>query len=270
MVVTTSIEEQLKRIKFNPAWNRAEALELETIVMPGEEIFECVSGWYEGGVALVCATNIRIILIDKKPFKYLTVEDIRFDMINEIDYSHRLMKASIRITTGLRTLVFSSYNQQRLRKLITHVQHRMAELKSEQVLHQQEHLAQLDQRLHSYMDYQDQRRQQVSEKSMDGQDGATPVEAVASSIPSKPTDEVTKSPIVKDISYYIDQSRGVTTEEILDAGKKEVFQSAQYNQAPLNKTGGFSYQSIEHTHDRKFDEILLGHEAVNLAGSLDG
>lgn len=129
MVSSKNIDEQLKKIHFSRGWNRPETDELSTILLPDEEIFECVNGWYEGGFALLCATDVRVLLIDKKPFKFLTVEDVRFDTVNQIDYSHRLFDAGISISAGSKNLHFRSLNQPRLRKLISHVQHRMAELK---------------------------------------------------------------------------------------------------------------------------------------------
>src|SRR5882757_2242816 len=123
MVTMQSVVEQLKRIDFNHlAWGRSETKELPHILVPDEKIYELVNGIYEGGFALLVATNFRMLLIDKKPMNYLTVEDLRFDMISEIDYAHRLLGARISISTGSKNLKFTSYNQHRLRKLITHVQ----------------------------------------------------------------------------------------------------------------------------------------------------
>ena len=117
MVSPKSVEDQLKLIHFNQrSWGRTEISELPNILMPDEEIFECVNGYYEGGFALLCATNIRMLLIDKKPLKYLTVEDVRFDMINQIDYSHRLLGAHITVSAGIKNLKFTSLNQRRLRQ----------------------------------------------------------------------------------------------------------------------------------------------------------
>src|SRR5258708_3529959 len=128
MVSQESIQAQLKSIGFNQhGWGRTEVNELHHIIIEGEEIYECVNGIYEGGFALLVATDVRLLLVDKKPFNYLTVEDLRFDMINEIDYNHRLLGAYISITSGDKNLKFRSYNQPRLRKLIGHVQHCMAE-----------------------------------------------------------------------------------------------------------------------------------------------
>jgi hypothetical protein len=155
MVSQQSVEQQLKRIHFNHlSWGTSEAKELHNILLADENILECVNGIYEGGFALLVATDMRVLLVDKKPLNYLTVEDLRFDMISEIDYSHRLFGARISISTGTKNLKFTSYNQPRLRKLINHVQHHMADLKKKQDNHQQgqnQHLEQINQQLQTYL-----------------------------------------------------------------------------------------------------------------------
>src|SRR6266567_3467559 len=119
MVSQKSIEDQLKHIGFKTyGWGKGEVNELSEIILPDEEIYECVNGIYEGGFALLVATDVRVLLVDKKPLNFLTVEDMRFDMITEIDYSHRLLGANISIASGDKHLKFRSYNQHRLRKLI--------------------------------------------------------------------------------------------------------------------------------------------------------
>lgn len=165
MVSLKSVEQQLKSIRFNSrSWGRAEISELPNILLDDEKIFECVNGMYEGGFALLVATNIRLLLIDKKPMKFLTVEDLRFDMINQIDYSHRLMGARINVSAGNKNLRFTSVNQQRLRKLINHIQHRMAELKTQQhssAENQQQHLERINQQLQAYLLAQHQHQEEL-------------------------------------------------------------------------------------------------------------
>jgi hypothetical protein len=155
MVSLTLIQHQLKEIGFNyRGWGRTEVNELANILLPDEEIFECVNGFYDGGFALLVATDVRVLLIDKKPLNYLTVDDLRFDMINELDYNHRLFGAYISISAGNKNLKFTSLNQPRLRKLIGHVQRRMAEVKRQQSTHQEaqnQHLEQINQQLQSYL-----------------------------------------------------------------------------------------------------------------------
>ena len=180
MVSPQSVEEQLKRLSFNvAAWGRAEANELPNILLPDEEIYECVNGIYEGGFALLVATDIRVLLVDKKPLKYLTVEDLRFDMINEIDYSHRLLGAQISISAGSKNLKFRSYNQPRLRKLINHVQHCMAEAKkvqSNNQVGQNQHLEQINQQLQAYLLAQYQNQQDLNQRLEQAQSQGVSIE----------------------------------------------------------------------------------------------
>jgi hypothetical protein len=182
MVTKQSIDEQLKKIRFNlHGWGRTEIRELPHIILPDEEIYECVNGLYEGGFALLVATNIRVLLIDKKPLNYLTVEDLRFDMITEMDYSHRLLGARISISAGSKNLKFTSYNQQRLRKLITHVQHCIAENKKKQSNHQEDqnlHLEQINQQLQSYLLAQHQQQERLQEQMRAGASPPAAIEPV--------------------------------------------------------------------------------------------
>jgi hypothetical protein len=123
------LEEQLKAIGCNfRFWGRAELRELANVLLPGEVLMHCVNGSYEGGFALLAATDQRVLLVDKKPM-YLTLEDVRFDMITEIDFNHRLMNANVFICTPNKSLRFVAYNHARLRKLFHYVQTRVAEIR---------------------------------------------------------------------------------------------------------------------------------------------
>lgn len=137
MISKQAVDEQLKRIGCNfRFWGRSEVNELGRIMMDDEIIAECVNGQYTNGFAMLVATNHRVLLVDKKPLLYLTVEDLRFDMITEFNYNHRLMDATIRIFTTNKTLVFTSWNQHRLRKLLEYIQAHVLEMR------QQNHMAQ--------------------------------------------------------------------------------------------------------------------------------
>lgn len=119
------VEEQLKRIGCNYRfWGRWEIKELANVILPGESIEHCVNGTYEGGFAMLVATDQRILLIDKKPM-YLTLEDIRFDMVSELDFHHRLLNSNLRICTPNKELRFTGYNNTRLRRLFNFAQHRV-------------------------------------------------------------------------------------------------------------------------------------------------
>jgi hypothetical protein len=187
MVSEKELEKQLKRLGINTRnWGRSEYAELPNILLPNEEIYECVNGIYEGGFALLVATDVRVLLIDKKPLNYLTVEDMRFDMISEMDYNHRLFGAFVLISSGTKNLTFRSYNQQRLRKLINHVQHCMAETKKKQSSHaegQSQHLERINEQLQVYLRAQQEYQQQLNQQGGQAKDDKLPV-------PPKPGNEL--------------------------------------------------------------------------------
>jgi len=137
MVSKQAVEEQLKRIGCNfRFWGRSEVNELGRILMEDEIIAECVNGEYANGFAMLVTTNHRLLLVDKKPLLYLTVEDYRYEMITEFNYHHRMVNATINIYTANKTLTFTSWNQHRLRKLLEFIQARVLEMR------QQNHMAQ--------------------------------------------------------------------------------------------------------------------------------
>lgn len=139
MVSRDKLQRQLDRIGCNfRFWGRAEVNELANILMESETIAHCVNGNYEGGFALLCATDHRVLLVDKKPLNYLNIQDFRFEMINEFDYSHRMMNATVHIRTASdKHLAFSSWNQHRLRVLLHYVQQRVIEIRQYQYMAQQ-------------------------------------------------------------------------------------------------------------------------------------
>lgn len=168
MISHEALLKQLKKLKFNPnGWGRTEVYELCNILMPDEEIEELVNGYYEAGFALLVATKERVLLVDKKPLNYLTVEDMRFDMISEFDYSHRIIGAHVSISSGNKTLHFTSLNQVRLRRLLSYVQARMTELKKTFHQHQenqQQHLEEMNEQLKQYLASAQQQAKEAQER----------------------------------------------------------------------------------------------------------
>src|SRR5581483_12281921 len=129
MVNLSVIEAKLTKIGVKKTWfSKPEINELQHILMDGEDIIKCVQGRYTGGFALMVATEIRLLLIDKRPL-YLTVEDIRYDMIAEVQVSSRLFDATMTIFTVNRQLAFSSTRRQSLRDLCSYVQKRVMDVR---------------------------------------------------------------------------------------------------------------------------------------------
>jgi hypothetical protein len=136
MVSLDYVEDQLKTVGCNfKFFGRPEIRELRNILVQGEVIAQAVLGRYDNGTALLVVTNYRILLIDKKPM-FLTLEDIRFDMVSEIDYSAQLLEGTIRIQTPNRVLRFTGWNHGRLRTVLNHVQQRVTDIRHHYI-HQQ-------------------------------------------------------------------------------------------------------------------------------------
>jgi hypothetical protein len=129
MVTLAIIEEQLKRVGcYYRWWGRSEIRELANILLPEETIAQAINGHYEGGFAMLCVTDHRLLLIDRKPM-YFTLEDIRFDMISEIDFSARLLDGTVHVITPTHKLSFTAWNQVRLRRLLDYTQERVMEIR---------------------------------------------------------------------------------------------------------------------------------------------
>ncbi len=130
MVSQEEVDRQLNRIGCNyRLWGRSELAELKNILMDNETIAHCVNGNYDGGFALLCATDHRVLLVDKKPMGYLNIGDIRFETITEFGFHNTFLSAAARICTPTKTITFTSWNQHRLRTLLHYVQQRVIDIR---------------------------------------------------------------------------------------------------------------------------------------------
>lgn len=151
MVTLDSVVSQLRSLGVKPNFiSSGEIRELPNILVPGEEIFHAVMGWHEGGLGLLCATNHRVLLIDKKVF-FLTVEDLRYDMIVEVKYQYRMLDASVDLTYARRSLEFKSWNQPGLRQLVAFVQETTMEIRRRREEQGQEIVASVPELVHKQM-----------------------------------------------------------------------------------------------------------------------
>lgn len=137
MVTRQEIDRQLKAIGVKSGWwGRAEIKELEHIIEPGETIMYCINGYYQNGFAMLCITDHRVLLIDKKPL-YLTVEDVNYDMISEVDFDGRLIDSSVNIHTISKNMKFTCWSGPILRKATAYLQRRILEFRRQSILTEQ-------------------------------------------------------------------------------------------------------------------------------------
>jgi len=122
MVELKQVLDQFHLLGVKPSrWAKAEIKELSVILVPGENLTNIVFGWYDNGFALLCCTDQRVLLIDKKPL-FLKMEDLRYDKISEVRFLSRLLDSTVELSYVGTKLVFKSWEQPALRKLVVYVQ----------------------------------------------------------------------------------------------------------------------------------------------------
>lgn len=132
MVDARVIKTQLKAINEDqPFWVKAELRELPNIIVEGETIKHLVAGRYEGGMAIFVASDQRALIIDKKPM-FLSVEDVRYEMLSEINYSHKLFDSVVHINSFNKSIWFSSFRKSQLRQLTSYIQQRLSEMRNQE------------------------------------------------------------------------------------------------------------------------------------------
>ncbi len=137
MVNARDVRKQLRRIGADyHFWGVAELRELPHILFENEQIRHIINGRYSGGFATLCATDIRVLLIDKKPL-FLTMEDVRYDMVSDVMFNHRLLNASIILGTVHNSITFIGFNKTKLRQMTNFIQERVMAYRRHQTMHQQ-------------------------------------------------------------------------------------------------------------------------------------
>ena len=131
MVDTQTVRQQLDKIGARVSLIcSAEVAELPKILVETEEIQHFVVGQYSGGFAVMVATNLRLLLVDKK-LLFLNVEDIRYDMIAELDYGHQFIGATIHIRSFSKDLKFQSFHKALLREFTNFVQQKVMQMRQQ-------------------------------------------------------------------------------------------------------------------------------------------
>lgn len=122
MVTIENLDQQLARIRQKRNFLvKPEIQELAYILNNNETIYHSVLGFYKGATALLVATDQRLLIIDKRPF-FLNLEDIRYEMINQVDFAGRLLDASLNLHVANQLMHFRSLSDARLRKMCSFVQ----------------------------------------------------------------------------------------------------------------------------------------------------
>jgi hypothetical protein len=132
MVAQDRVKKQLQAIGSDFSFvGRAELMELPKILFDDEVLQHVVFGRYSSGFAILCASNQRVLLVDKKPM-YLTLEDVRYDMISDIMFNRGVIDSSVTLGTVHKSITFTAFNKDKLRELSNYVQERVMHSRSYQ------------------------------------------------------------------------------------------------------------------------------------------
>lgn len=131
MTKQDNVKAQLRRIGADfKYWGRSEARELENVLFDNEVILHALNGRCNGGLVLLCATDRRLLLLDKKPF-FLTFEDMQYEMISEVDYTEQTLCARLTLMTPAKALAFKTYKIRKLRDLTQFIQQRVSNVRGQ-------------------------------------------------------------------------------------------------------------------------------------------
>lgn len=165
MVEPVTVWRQLTVLKFGfSSVNRPEIKLLPRLLEPGEKILECLNGWYENGIALLVATDQRVLLVDQKAFNFLKVESLDLKEIDKVDHGHHIMGSRLTVVTKSATLHFRSMNRLRLRRLMDRLLGRLFEVQQwqkQQAEDQHQRLKDVNQQLQDYAIAQHEQLQQA-------------------------------------------------------------------------------------------------------------
>jgi hypothetical protein len=121
-------QSQIQTLRRTDFFSHRELAELPNVLVPGEQVLAVISGMYTAGTAILCVTSRRLLLVDKKMIR-LSLEDIRFESIREVHYSHQPFIASIKLYYAGREMQFRTWYKNELRIFSQLVQQKMFEVR---------------------------------------------------------------------------------------------------------------------------------------------
>lgn len=125
------VKSQLAAIGFKPSLLSDSAVrQLPGILDESENIEQAVHGRYEGGYALLVATNRRMLFLDKKIMSF-RVEDYAYYTISEIEYRNSPFMGHLVIHCRSNTIHIQSAQQRKLRMFARHLESRLNQVRAD-------------------------------------------------------------------------------------------------------------------------------------------
>jgi hypothetical protein len=115
MIISKELRRKVWQAGYtNSFWGWSAIAQLPALLEDDESIEKMVSGLYDGGHAVLVATNKRIIFMDKKVMSF-KVEDIHYEMVSEVEHRMGIFTARLRLRCLSNNLEITSLSQKNIR-----------------------------------------------------------------------------------------------------------------------------------------------------------
>jgi len=108
----------------------AELQQLACALQPGELIMDCLKGWHGGTLSVLCATDRRMVIVDKNTTKS-RCQEIHYSSIEEIHHLAKVWTSTILVTTSGDKYEFLSWHVKRLKTLHVFIKRHMEYVKEQ-------------------------------------------------------------------------------------------------------------------------------------------
>lgn len=92
------------------ALKSAESRYLPHLIHPGEDVAGIVYGKAKEGFAMLIATNLRVIFLDKKPL-FVNEDEITYDIVSGVSFSHAGLGSTVMLHTRTGDFVIRTFNK---------------------------------------------------------------------------------------------------------------------------------------------------------------
>jgi hypothetical protein len=132
MLSPAVVKQQIDRLGVGPMYLcKPELRELPHLMIAGEEIEHMMAGRYLAGYSIIVATNYRLLIINKTVFGGLVFEDIPYDMIAEVEFTHTIFNSHLIVFARSKKIEFVAFQGTPVRDFAMYLEQRMMEARNQ-------------------------------------------------------------------------------------------------------------------------------------------
>lgn len=105
---------------------------LPHIIHGDEHIGGAIYGWQAGNLAILVATNRRIIFLDKKPL-FINKEEVSYFVVSGVTANHSLVGSELILHTRIKDYILHTFNKKSVQHFVDFIEsHSLENLKAEE------------------------------------------------------------------------------------------------------------------------------------------